>query len=124
MTQDEKFQLKILTTKFDDLCTAISRYEKRNFDQHQAVMDKIDNNAGKVESKFTKSQDDCNTCRGELWSDMNTKVGWVNFKWIVSGIGALIFFAIVAIGGLVLDNKNSIEKYVFAKEIVEEIEEK
>jgi len=105
MTTEERDQLVILNTKFDDLVTAIEKYEKSNQEQHKLILKKIDRNFDMVENKFTKTDDDCRNCKISLETDIKNKTNSGTFRWVVGGIAGLCLLGIVTIGGFMIDNR-------------------
>ena len=82
---------------------------------------KIDTLCGKVDKldkKIDKNEDDCSTCKGELYSNINNKVGWPNFKWIFGGVAGILFIAITTVGGMTLQIKDKLGRHIYYSEFI------
>jgi hypothetical protein len=82
MAEDHDLLIQ-LNTKVNNLCTMIQDQK----DNYQRIL-----------NKFEKRDDDCDKCRGEIYDNIDKKVSFSLFKWLMGAMGgaflvAFIFFA-------------------------------
>ena len=69
-----------LNAKVNNLCNMLHE-QKEN---HKEIM-----------SKFDKRTDECNICKGEIYTEINKKVGFSLFKYLMGGLASLFLLAFI-----------------------------
>lgn len=82
MAEDHDLLIQ-LNSKVNNLCT---------------MMQEQKNNYKEILDKFEKRDENCDTCKGGIYSEINSKVSFSLFKWVVGILGVLFLMAFVYFG--------------------------
>jgi len=92
MNGDDHIEIQKITVLLDILCEKFDKFDAENRQDHKDIIAKLDSNIEKV------------------YEGLDNKTDKGTFKWVVSGLATLIFFCLITIGGLSIDNKMELAK--------------
>lgn len=93
-TNSDHDRLIRVETKVNVMCTTINE-----------VQSDIRDMRTDLKNASIKTSDDCVICREQIHNNINKKVGWGNFKWIIGGLAGFILASLVFMISFMYDNR-------------------
>jgi len=119
---DNELLIKVETTVMQ-MSESLKKYEQNNREDHKIIIDTLNRNIDRIESRMQHDDDNCDDCKGEIYNKIDDKVGWTQFSWIVGGITTFIIGILLTIGATTLSIDDKVDKYIIRSEEIEEVED-
>ncbi len=117
---DNELLIKV-DTKVTQLCDTMQRYEKNNREDHQVMIDTLNRNIERLDTRLLHKDDNCDDCKGDLHKKIDAKVGWTQFKWIIGGMATCMMGLLLTIGTTTLKIEDKMDKHLIeSKQVMNE----